>query len=154
MTLDRAIAEASRAAAEAIGEIEARRQFTVSKFDRHPDGYLHARVVVNGQRFYFHRRFGSWLAPGHINGHAVCKEPEALLGSVLGREVKFTLSERSSPYDTADRRAKEAAREAAKKATGQEENHDGTRGNDEVLRDDRVRQLEHQEHADDDVRSE
>lgn len=114
-----AVQRATQAALDAvndeIGRSYTRRQFTISKFARHPDGFLHARVVVDGQGFYFHRRYGSWLAPGHINGHAVLKEPEALLGSVLGREVKFTLSDKSAPYDTADRKEREA-RDAAKRA--------------------------------------
>jgi hypothetical protein len=71
-----------------------RRDFTISKFSRHEDGYLHARVVVGGRKFYFNCQFGSWLAPGRLNGQPIWKEPEALLGPI-GTNVKFALAERA-----------------------------------------------------------
>jgi hypothetical protein len=95
---DHAAAEAAREAAEAIREISARRRFTVSKFARHQDGYLHARVIVDGQRWYFHCRYGSWLAPGQIGTRTVLREPEGLLGQVIGREVKYTLAEKARSF--------------------------------------------------------
>ena len=98
MRRERAVAEAAREAAEAIGAINAHRHFTISKFGRHPDGYLHARVVLDGRRHYFHRRYGSWLAPGHLGNKAVLKEAEALFGETIGREVKYSLAEKARNY--------------------------------------------------------
>lgn len=98
---------ASAAAARAVagrGRTDQEVAGLIEKFGRHADGYLHARVKVGEERFYFHRRYGSWLAPGHVGQAAVLKEPEALLGSVLGREVKFALSAKSQPFDQAVRR--------------------------------------------------
>jgi hypothetical protein len=110
------IEEAARAAAETIGALRAQRHFTVSKFGRHPDGYPHARVVMDGRPYYFHCRYGSWLAPGHLNGKGLLKEPEALLGAEIGREVRFTLAEKARLLRLAE--AKEQAKE-------QEQDHDG-----------------------------
>lgn len=60
---------------KALGD---RRPFTVTKFSRHPDGYLHARITPSGAKpVYVHRRFGSWLAPGMIRGREVMKELES-----------------------------------------------------------------------------
>jgi hypothetical protein len=92
-SLDSAVAQANAEVAEMLGSIGARRQYTVSKFGVHADGYLHARVVVNGKPYYFHLRYGSWQAPGQVGNRQVHKEPEAVLGSTLGREVKYTLAE-------------------------------------------------------------
>jgi hypothetical protein len=114
--IDAAAREAARAVNAAVSSEYNRRIFTISKFGRHPDGWLHARVVVNGTPFYFHRRYGSWLAPGTIGLREVLKEPEALLGSNLGRDVKFALSDKSAPFDAADRKAREEAENARKQA--------------------------------------
>ncbi len=91
-------------------------QFKVERFERHRDGYLHARVIVGEKVAYFHRMYGSWLAPGHVGGHAVLKEPEALLGSDIGRELKFKLSELSRPYDQHARREREEQEERERRA--------------------------------------
>ena len=145
-----AVKHATKAALRAINdEIDrsyTRRQFVISKFDRHPDGYLHARVVVHGQPYYFHRRYGSWLAPGHLDGQAVLTEPEGLLGSQLGQEVKYALSEKSAPYDNADRKQREAAAEAAKRRNNAGPD-DEPRGADALRSDDGLRQREHHQSA-------
>jgi hypothetical protein len=132
--------QAAREAAEAVGAINARRRFTVSKFGRHADGYLHARVVVDGRPYYFHRRYGSWLAPGQVGTKSVLKEAEALVGPEIGREVKYALAGKARAWLSSERKQ-------------QEEGRDGTRSNDAAVRDDRLRQRQHHEHAQDAVRS-
>src|SRR5438270_129139 len=118
MRSEQAVAEAAREAAEAVGAMSARRRFTISKFGRHEDGYLHARVVVDGRPWYFHCRFGSWLAPGQIALQTVLREPEGLLGPEIGREVKYVLAEQARAVRAAE--AKELARREAE-AKQQEE---------------------------------
>lgn len=90
----RATRAALKALDNAVKDSWDRKRFEVDKFGRHRDGYLHALVVVDGeQRYYFTRRHGSWLAPGNFEGRERLKEPEALLGSELGRSVKYKLAE-------------------------------------------------------------
>ena len=102
MTLTPTPAElAARAARDALANVGRgqhradRRPFTISKFGYHEDGYLHARVVVAGRKFYFHCKYGSWMAPGRVGGRQVLKEPEAILPPDLGVDVKFALAERA-----------------------------------------------------------
>lgn len=94
-------AQAARAAVNAaVRDQYDRRTFTVARFGRHRDGYLHALIQIEGgPSAYFHCRYGSWLAPGTWNGRAVLKEPEALLGTVLGTAVKYELSEQSRKFN-------------------------------------------------------
>ena len=92
MSYVKSVEAAAREAAEAVGAISARREFTISKFGRHENGYLHARCVTMGRSWYVTNRYGSWLLPGHIHGRAVLKEPEAVWGNVLGREIKYALA--------------------------------------------------------------
>lgn len=115
--IDRATKAAAREVNELLAGERARREFTVSKFGRHADGYLHARVVVNGRAFYFHDRWGSWLAPGHSpSGRELYKEPEALLGSLMGREVKWDLAAKARTWRERERRALEAEKNARQPA--------------------------------------
>lgn len=91
--IDRAARAARQALKTAIGEDYDRLRFRIERFGVHRDGYMHARIIVDGaQKVYLHCRFGSWLAPVHVNGHPLLKEPEALLGSDLGRTVKLALA--------------------------------------------------------------
>jgi hypothetical protein len=100
---DTAVERASRAARQAlnqaIGEDYELRRIRYDKdargqdtFGRHPTGgYWHARIIVDGTRkVYFHCQYGSWLAPGDSG---TLKEPEAVLGTSLGRTVKFMLAD-------------------------------------------------------------
>lgn len=65
----------SQTAARKAVEGRTRRGFTITKFGRHEDGYFHARVTgSDGTPVYVHRRYGSWLAPGSLQGRAVMKE--------------------------------------------------------------------------------
>lgn len=73
----------------------ARRTWTITKFGRHTDGYLHARVTVNATTIYVHHKSGSWMAPGESGGKAVLKEvlkPVAEALQAKGRE--FAAKER------------------------------------------------------------
>lgn len=72
-------------------------EFTVSRFGKHPDGYFHAKVSVGDKSFYVHRRFGSWLAPGEINGKAVLKE--------INYEIKQALQQKARAYEKTERNA-------------------------------------------------
>lgn len=82
----------------AIEEDRSRRGFTITKFGRHGAGFYHARVTVDGNAIYVHRRFGSWMCPGVIEGRTVVKEVEALLVGTScegrGKEVKEALQSR------------------------------------------------------------
>lgn len=118
-----AIEQAAHEAAEAVGAIHARRHFTISRFGRHRDGYLHARVIVDGRPWYFHHRFGSWLVPGHMSRRSVLKEAEAVLGSAIGREVKYALAEKARAY---------------RRAEIKQEANDGTRTDDSAGSGDRL----------------
>jgi hypothetical protein len=91
--------QAAAAVREAVGAAYDRRRFAIEKFGRHRDGYLHARVIFDGRPYYISCQFGSWLLPGQINGREVLKEPEALFGSALGRELKFMLSETAQRFE-------------------------------------------------------
>lgn len=111
--LDHAVREAHRAVHEAIGAAYERRRFSVEKFGRHRDGYLHALIRVDAGKVYFHQRFGSWLAPGSWHGRELLKEPEALLGTELGRAVKYELSDCDKRFRSAEHKREEAANAAA-----------------------------------------
>lgn len=120
-------ARAARAAVDAaVRDSYDRKRFTIERFGRHRDGYLHAQVKIDGtQVLYIHRRYGSWLVPGHIKGRTVLKEPEAALGSTMGTAVKYALADAATPFDTAARRERERQAEAAKTARQKEEAKDG-----------------------------
>lgn len=143
--------EARRAVNEAVSSSFTRMQFKVERFERHRDGYLHARVVVGEQAHYFHRRYGSWLAPGHVGGKAVLKEPEALLGSEIGRELKFKLSELSRPYDQHARQERAQREERERRASRDSQPAQGRRGNDEDDRDPGVRAGPDRRDVDDEI---
>lgn len=116
--VNRAVQAATRAVHDIMGQQWDRKRLKIDKFGRHRDGYLHARVLVDGDRVaYFHRRYGSWLAPGN---EGMLKEPEALLGGALGRSLKYQLSEASEPWDTRERRERERQLEEAKRAKQRE----------------------------------
>lgn len=144
MKTDTAVERAARAARQAlhsaIGEDYERRRFKFDTdphgrptFGRHRDGYLHARIIVDGAtRVYFHCRYGSWLAPGD---RGVMKEPEALLGTDLGRTVKYTLADE------------------ARRFKAREEHEHGRRSDDQADGDAGVRAGEDSQHAPDEVRS-
>jgi len=109
---DSAVERASRAARQAlqqaIGEDMDRMRFKWDTdphgrptFGRHRDGYLHARIIVDGTRkVYLHLRYGSWLIDGDSG---TLREPEAVLGSELGRTVKFTLSDEAARFTARER---------------------------------------------------
>lgn len=84
-----------------------RRGFTITKFGRHEDGYLHARVTPkDGKPVYVHCRFGSWMAPGTINGNPVLKE--------VTMPVKVELQVKARAIEKAERLAlREAVRHEA-----------------------------------------
>jgi hypothetical protein len=93
-------AEVERLAVAAVDravEEDRRRGFTITKFGRHPEfGYFHARVTPSGGvPVYVHRRFGSWMAPGTINGHPVLKE--------VNYEVKVALQTKARAVEKAER---------------------------------------------------
>lgn len=83
-----------------------RRGFTITKFGRHEDGYFHAWVNIDGDRFYVHRRHGSWLAPGKVGERAVLKELEALMPD--GLDVKVALQLKARAVEKAERAEEEA----------------------------------------------
>jgi hypothetical protein len=86
------LAEAS--VERATGE---RRGFTITKFGRHEDGYLHARVTpAGGTPIYVHRKFGSWMAPGELKGRPVLKE-------IAQKEVKVALQAKAFSLEKAER---------------------------------------------------
>lgn len=60
---DRAVADAARAAREIVGDTSRLSSFRILRFGRHPDGYFHASVSVDGHKSYVHCRYGSWLHP-------------------------------------------------------------------------------------------
>lgn len=94
-----------RLAEEAV-EKGVRRGFTITKFSRHEDGYLHARVTPSGSRpIYVHARFGSWMAPGTQRGQGMLKELEALMKPELAREAKMELSRKARSLERRERGA-------------------------------------------------
>lgn len=110
--IERVEREARAAVNEAVRAAYDRRQFVIEKFGRHRDGYLHARLLVGERPVYITCQYGSWLAPGQLDGREVDKEPEALLGPDIGREVRFALSEEAQRFE---RREREHAEPAAAK---------------------------------------
>lgn len=113
--VERSARAARQALQQAIGEDMDRMRFRFDTdprgrptFGRHRNGYLHARIIVDGEtKVYLHLRYGSWLIDAE-NG--VLREPEAVLGSDLGRTVKFVLSDEAARFTARERheRAKEA----------------------------------------------
>lgn len=93
------LARASVDKALAVG----RREFTITKFGRHENGYLHARITINGDGYYVHRRFGSWMAPGNVAGRAVLKEIDALIGG-NAIEIKEALQTKARSIERAEKR--------------------------------------------------
>jgi hypothetical protein len=50
-------------------------RYRITKFGLHPDGHLHARIVIEGRPLYVDERYGSWQAPGKdVKGREVRKE--------------------------------------------------------------------------------
>lgn len=104
------VEELARTAVDkAVAEDRAeRRGFTITKFGRHETGYFHARVTIDGQPFYLHRRFGSWMAPGEVDGARVMKEVEGIvLGTSVqgrGKEIKEALQQKARATEKAERR--------------------------------------------------
>lgn len=47
-----------------------RRDFTITKVERSPDGYWRANVTMAGQTITVDRQFGSWQVPPMNGGHA------------------------------------------------------------------------------------
>jgi hypothetical protein len=108
------------AAAKAIEQDRAeRRGYTITKFERHEDGYYHARVTVDGKPIYMHRRYGSWLCPGTVNGRAILKEVEPLL---IGTSVDGYAKEIKESLQSKVHATEKAARLAAARANGEQEN--------------------------------
>jgi hypothetical protein len=96
---ERSARAARQALDAAIRDSYDRMSYKIERFGRHRDGYLHALVRLdNSKQYYFHCRYGSWLAPGTWNGRSVLKEPEALLGSQLGASVKYALAEAAQKF--------------------------------------------------------
>lgn len=94
--------QAGQKAAREVQAEQSRRPFTITKFSRHELGYLHARVTPkDGKPVYVHCRFGSWMAPGTINGRSVLKE--------LTMPVKIELQKKAGTLEYQERRAAEAA---------------------------------------------
>lgn len=91
--------EARAAVNEAVRGAYDRRRFAIEKFGRHRDGYLHARVISDGRPYYITCRYGSWTLIGKIDGQSVEKEPEAVFGSHVGREMLYALSENAQRYE-------------------------------------------------------
>lgn len=67
---ERAVADAARAAREVVSDTHRLSSFRILRFGRHPDGYFHASVSVNGDKAYVHCRYGSWLHPKDDNPRA------------------------------------------------------------------------------------
>lgn len=72
-------------------------EFTVEKFGRSSQGYFHAKVLIEDQPLYVHRRYGSWMAPGHIKGKPVLKEIPLVLKETL--QVKARAIEKQENHD-------------------------------------------------------
>lgn len=80
------------------------RQLTVTKLERHLDGYWQARVSINGETVPVHRKFGAWYAdvpdkPGHLRG--------------VMPWVAVVLAEKVRQIERREREAREARRVAA-----------------------------------------
>jgi hypothetical protein len=44
-----------------------RREYTITKFSLHPDGYLHCRITFEGVPYYCTEKEGSWMIPDGAN---------------------------------------------------------------------------------------
>lgn len=117
MTSDREqqVEQLARTAVDkAVAEDRAeRRGFTITKFGRHEDGFYHARVTVDGKPIYLHRRWGSWMCPGTINGQSMLKEVEALvIGTSCagrGKEIKEALQTKVRQIERRERQEDSSA---------------------------------------------
>lgn len=107
-SLDRAVAAATREVADLLGMEHQRVALKVEKFGRHPDGYLHAQVSLNGEQVYVWRRWGSWEIPGTPNGFEGRK--------FVLHPFDYVLQEHAAPFDARDHKRREDERAAAKKA--------------------------------------
>lgn len=89
-------AKVARLARESVRKATEQRGFSIVRFGVHDDGYFHARVTINGQPFYVHRRYGSWMAPGTLNKRPILKEIEAIGGEdVNAMAIKTALQKKA-----------------------------------------------------------
>jgi hypothetical protein len=65
-----------------------RREYTVTKFSMHRDGYLHCRITFEGKPYYVHERSGSWMVD--------VEEPAGVDGSSAA--TRTVTKELLSPY--------------------------------------------------------
>lgn len=128
-TREQAVERLSRTAVDkAVAQDRAdRRGFTITKFGRHPDGYWHARVTVDGKPIYMHRRYGSWMCPGTLNGQSMLKEIEALLLGTScdgqGKEIKEALQTNARRLERAERKSDDSQEDSSAAET--EDDADG-----------------------------
>lgn len=87
-----------------------RRNYTITKFGQHRDGYLHCRIVFEGKAYYATEQFGSWMIPSEVNGKKVMKDilsPYKEELAAKGRQFKKYLAKKAL-----DERDKAASAEA------------------------------------------
>lgn len=88
-----------------------RRPYTITKFSRHPGGYLHCRITFDGKTYYAHERSGSWMVEVEQDGQRMNKEilsPYKEELAARGRQFRKVLAKRAKEARDAEAR-KEAS---------------------------------------------
>jgi hypothetical protein len=111
-SVDAAVAEAMRDVSAAISGEYARRDFTITKFGRHRDGFLHAQVTLSGDRFYVHCKHGSWLLPVPNN------QPESNRYREVMTPFREALAEKGAQFKRRERLHREEVERANQTANG------------------------------------
>lgn len=76
-----------------------RRPYTITKFSRHRDGHLHCRITFDGETYYAHERFGSWMVDVERDGKTIMKEvlsPYKEELAARGRQFRKALAKRAA----------------------------------------------------------
>lgn len=79
------------------------RDFTITKFSRHEEGYFHARVTAEDKTVYFHRKYGSWMAPGTKGKQHLLKEVEGLFSADVATPIKQALAAKARAMEKQER---------------------------------------------------
>jgi hypothetical protein len=76
--------------------VNPRRPFTITKVERHEDGYWTARVTANGDTIRVDNKWGSWQAtvPEVVNGARVTRRHVVLPQVAVELQRKVKLAER------------------------------------------------------------
>lgn len=76
------------------GDPPKRREWTVTKFSMHKDGYLHCRLTFEGVPYYCTEKAGSWMIPEQGGGYKEILSPYRDELAKKGREFRKAIAKR------------------------------------------------------------